>query len=317
MKLVLLHLLLSVLAARSIAAEPEKERFLSTKQRIVFLGDSNTYAAHYVNLIETALLRQAPELELEILNLGLNGETCSGSSEPDHPYPRPTVHERLGRILARTQPDVVVAAYGMNDGIYHPQSPNRFSAFKNGIRELVRKVDAAGARLVLLTPPPFDPTALRGTKKLAPKSANRFAWFSIYEDYDEVLKDYTDWLLTDLKDERIDVLINIRKPLREHTAKRQRADRDYLLMEDGVHFNFEGHQIVAKTLLLNWGFAAEVESNSMLYNLVSERQRLLRDAWLTHCGHKRPDVKPGLPLKEAQDKAHKLRQQIIRAEKHR
>ena len=62
-----------------------------------------------------------PVLFLSI-NLGLPGETVTGLSEPGHPFPRPNVHERFGRVLAGGKPDLVFACYGMNDGIYYPFS---------------------------------------------------------------------------------------------------------------------------------------------------------------------------------------------------
>jgi hypothetical protein len=37
--------------------------------------------------------------------------------------------------------------------------------------------------------------------------------------------------------------------------------------------------------------------------LVRQRQQLLRDAWLTEVGHRRPGLNRGLPLPEAETKA--------------
>ena len=44
--------------------------------------------------------------------------------------------------------------------------------------------------------------------------------------------------------------------------------------------------------------------------LAGERQRLLRDAWLTATGHKRPGMKAGLPLDEAERRAGQLNGEI-------
>lgn len=282
------------------------ERVPIKGQRIVFLGDSNTYAGHYADLIEASILQQAPELQLSILNLGLNGETCSGLSEPDHPYPRPSVHGRLCSVLAKTQPDIVVAAYGMNDGIYHPQSPARFTAYKKGIREIVGNVHPTGAKLYILSPPPFSAAPLIGKGKVVPKSSGRFAWFSIYEGYDAVLADYTAWLQS-LRDPRIGGILDIRHPLLEYQTLQQLSKPDYQIMSDGVHYNQDGHKIVANLLLKAWGFCPNADNHhEELLQHVRQRQRILRDAWLTHCGHQRPDVKPGLPLTVAQIEASRI-----------
>ena len=39
-----------------------------------------------------------PEVGIDIVNLGLGSETVSGLSEPDHPYPRPDLHERIDAL---------------------------------------------------------------------------------------------------------------------------------------------------------------------------------------------------------------------------
>lgn len=295
--------------AFAIAAGSASAAFLKSGQRVVFIGDSNTYAAHYVDFIEASLLTQARDLKLDILNVGLPSETTSGLSEPDHPFPRPTVHERLERVLKIMKPDVVIACYGMNDGMYYPQSPERFAAYKKGIDDLIRKIHASGAKLVLVTPPPFDPLPQRKQGKLLPKDAPKFAWFSIYEDYDSVLADYSKWLLS-LKDERVEAVIDARRPMFDYIATRRKENPDYVMSGDGVHFDQEGHRIIADKLLATWGFDPAARVDAELQKLVAQRQQLLRDAWITHCGHKRPKTKEGLPLEEAQEKAARIWKQI-------
>ena len=292
-----------------LPSAPGEEPLLAKDHRIVFLGDSNTYAAHYVNFIEATLLTRSADLNLEILNLGLPSETCSGLSEPDHPFPRPTVHERLDRVLEKTKPHLVIAAYGMNDGMYYPQSPERFAAYQKGILDLVEKVHKTGARLILLTPPPFDPEPMRKKGKLLPESAPKFAWFSIYQDYDSVLADYTKWL-NQLDDPRIDLIVDVRKPMLEYIAGKRQENSDYTMSGDGVHFNQEGHRVIANKLLKAWGIDAKTAVDPELQKLVSQRQILMRDAWLTHCGHKRPKTRAGLPLQEAQTKANEIRDKM-------
>ena len=282
-----------------LSLAPGEDSNLITKgDRIVFIGDSNTYAAHYVDFIEAAIMIQAPDLELDIINVGLPSETASGLSEPDHPFPRPCVHERLGRVLKKTKPGLVVACYGMNDGMYYPQSPERMAAYKKGILDLIQKVDASGAKLILLTPPPFDPLPMKKTGKLLPKTAKKFAWFSIYEDYDSVLADYSGWL-NQLEDTRVSKIIDVRQPMIDFTENKRRESPDFMMSADGVHFNRDGHRIMADKLLTVLGFDPAITVDNNFQKLVSQRQMILRDAWLTYCGHKRPKTKQGLPLEEA------------------
>src|SRR5689334_11715669 len=74
---------------------------LKDGQRVVFLGDSNTFAGLYIAYLDGYLRTRFPDKRFELINLGLPSETASGLSEPDHPYPRPDVHTRVEQALAR------------------------------------------------------------------------------------------------------------------------------------------------------------------------------------------------------------------------
>jgi len=55
---------------------------------------------------------------------------------------------------------------------------------------------------------------------------------------------------------------------------------------------------------------AVVPSSEQILKLVSQRQTMMKDAWLTATGHKRPEMKVGLPLEEAKAKAAEIEKQI-------
>jgi lysophospholipase L1-like esterase len=167
MKSIIRLLLFTILGMPACAAE---DAFPVKAKRILFLGDSITAAGGFVNMIELQLRLHGVDPMPELLNVGLPSETCTGLSEPDHPFPRPDVHERLDRALAAVKPDVVVACYGMNDGIYYPFSEERFQKYQEGINRLIEKVHASGAKLVLMTPPPFDAMPLKAAGKLLPEA---------------------------------------------------------------------------------------------------------------------------------------------------
>jgi lysophospholipase L1-like esterase len=106
---------------------------LAGLRRVIVLGDSITYSGQYIEYLEAYLRVHDPEVRCEFLNLGLPSETVSGLSEPGHAggeFPRPDLRERLDRVLKRTKPDLIVACYGMNDGIYHPFGEGRFDNAK-------------------------------------------------------------------------------------------------------------------------------------------------------------------------------------------
>ena len=84
---------LSLVPFSGTSLQSADAQFPVTAKRILFLGDSITHAGHYITLIETQL-RMTGQAVPEMINLGLPSETACGLSEPDHPFPRPDVHER-------------------------------------------------------------------------------------------------------------------------------------------------------------------------------------------------------------------------------
>ncbi len=309
----LLPALLSALFGLQVGlpAAPAAEPFPSADQpRVLFLGDSITFAGHYVTLVEAHLRSARPDVPWQIVNAGLPSETCTGLSEPGHPFPRPNVHERLDRALEKFQPDVVVACYGMNDGIYYPFDAERYAAYQRGIQRLIDKVRASGAELVLMTPPPFDPLPLRGMGKLRGAEADEYAWFAIYEDYDDVLARYAQWIKERGSREDVRMVVDLRTPVTRYIAERRRDDPDFTMAPDGVHLNNEGHGLLARAILAAWGYDADKKLDPRLLEIVGRRQPLLRDAWLTHIGHKRPGTKQGVPLDEARAQAAELERKI-------
>ena len=286
MKIRLACLLLWVCFVSARAAEPAC--------RILFLGDSITYAGRYVELVDAALIAQHPGARYEVLNLGLPSETVSGLSEPGHAggaFPRPDLAERLDRVLEQTHPDIVFACYGMNCGIYYPLDPARFAAFKKGIESLRAKVLARGARIIHLTPPVFDAAA--NPAGLLP--AGRDTYPNAYEGYDEVLAAYGAWLM----DQRVHgwTVLDLHSTMRAALAEQRKAQPNFTFSGDRVHPNDAGHAVFAKLVTDYLGLSAAPPSAEIL-KLVERKQRLLKDAWLTATGHKRPMGK-GKPLAEA------------------
>ncbi|MCP4940855.1 MAG: hypothetical protein GY924_02585 [Planctomycetaceae bacterium] len=275
-------------------------------ERILFLGDSITHAGDYISLVETQLRLHGHNGTL--INLGLPSETCSGLSEPEHPFPRPNVHSRIDAALKKTQPDVVVACYGMNDGIYYPFSEERFAAYQAGIQQIIAKVKDADAKLVLMTPPAFDSLPLRQQGKLLPIGEKQYSWKEIYEDYDAVMAIYAAWILRQ-KDE-VELVIDLHSAVSNYVKAKRRTNPQFSMSPDGVHVNHEGHTVLADAVLKAWGVADQIEADESLKALIDRRQKLMHAAWLSHVGHDRPGMKPGLPMKEAQKIAADIEKQI-------
>lgn len=298
----------SLLFLFAIPASADEPAFPLRAKKILFLGDSITHAGHYVSLLEAQVRLAGYDANPELINLGLPSETCSGLSEPEHPYPRPDVHERIDRALAKINPDVVVACYGMNDGIYYPPSEERFAAYRAGVNKIIEKVHASGAKLILMTPPAFDPLPLKKLGKLRPAGADEYSWKTIYEDYDEVLRGYAAWVMK--QSDRVEMVIDLHSPVTEYVAEKRKTNPDFTMSPDGVHVNNEGHAVLADTIVKAWGLGESSVPDTGLMTLISRRQLLMHDAWLSHVGHKRPGVKEGLPIDKAKAEAVEIDKQI-------
>jgi len=228
---------------------------------ILFLGDSITRAGGYIQIIETTLNREHPSNPVKVINKGRNSETVSDLSEAYHPKRRPCLFARLDAELAAAKPDWVVACYGMNDGIYHPFNEKRFAAYQNGIKTLIQKIQAAGARVVLLTPPPYAATgpfpegadaaakdeiikkAEAVAEAEAEKNPNKFGYRSPFDYYDSVLDRYAKWLLTLDGHDGVRV-IDLRTPMLARAKETHDGDR--------IHPNAIGHSIMAEVFLKQW-----------------------------------------------------------------
>ncbi len=235
-------------------------KWKSNARTILFLGDSITAAGGYVRIIEAELAKQAPPWK--VINRGTSSETVSNLSEEYHPGRRPCLFARLDKELADAKPDWVVACYGINDGIYHPFNEKRFAAYQAGIGTLIKKVQASGARLVLLTAPPYarpGPEFPKGTSaaeaaKLlakanadadieAEKDPRKFGYMSPYAYYDHVMAQYAKWLLT--LDGRNDVhVVDLRAPMLPSLKDTHGGDP--------IHPNNTGHELMAKAFLEKW-----------------------------------------------------------------
>ncbi|MDA1015266.1 MAG: SGNH/GDSL hydrolase family protein [Planctomycetota bacterium] len=273
-------------------------------KRILFIGDSITHSGQYVAWIDAQLRLQGVEPLPEIIGIGLSSETCSGLSEPDHPFPRPDIHERLDRALQQIKPDVVVSCYGMNDGIYYPFGEERFKAYQDGVNRIIKKVHDANAKLVLLTPPPFDPVPIRDKGNLKPAGEKKYAYFAMYENYDDVLARYGKWIMQ--QKDRVDMVIDIHTPITERLAAERKQNPKFTLAPDGIHPNAAGHRLMGETILHAWGIESSAEPSAELLGLVMQRTRIVHDAWLSAVGHKRPGVKTGLPIVDAVAKVAEL-----------
>jgi lysophospholipase L1-like esterase len=303
MKSQILFLLFSFLFLAEAKGQKVEPISKDTKQ-ILFLGNSITYSGEYLAYVETVYRMNHPDRKLDWLNLGLPSETVSGLSEEGHAggaFPRPDLHERLDRIFEQIQPELVFVNYGMNDGIYLPFDSTRFNKYADGMSWLNSKIQAIKAKVVFLTPPIYDP--IKG------------------KTYSETLDQYSTWLIDQEKESGWEV-IDIHFPMKAYLEAQRKVEPDFYLAKDGVHPNSTGHWLMAKPILEFLGLG-EIDSKTTfeelistypngleLFILISQKQKILRDAYLSATGHLRPGIAVGLPLPEAEKQAALLENQI-------
>ncbi|MBS0262875.1 MAG: alpha/beta fold hydrolase [Planctomycetes bacterium] len=278
---------------------------LNGSRRIVFLGDSITAAGGYVAGFDAWLTLQQTAVPRRVICAGLPSETVSGLSEDGHAggqFPRPDLAERLDRILDLTKPDLVIACYGINCGIYEPFDAGRLAKYQAGLENLKRAVEQRAARLVLVTPPFYDD--LRAPKKFS---------------YNAVLDRYSEWLVGQQKQGWH--VVDLHSAMTQAVQRRRASDPQFTFQPDGVHPNDAGQWYVAAQLI-RW-FGDDVAGASTpadmltasgvpasVWPLIQQRVNVLRDSYVGTAGHKRPGVAKGVPVAEAEKQAAELTEKI-------
>lgn len=288
-----IHIFLSLVMGCLLAMNAD-----AAPPRVAIFGDSITHDGRWATRVESAL-RATPEYaDAEIVNFGLGSETVSGLSEKGHAggkFPRPCLHERLARILEAYKPELVLACYGMNDGIYLPLDEERFSKYRDGIKTLKTAVENQGGKIIFITPPLHDADH--------PSSdPNR---------YDAVLDRYGEWLVS-RRAEGWQV-IDIRPDLKQAVIAEKARDPEFIYAKDKVHPGDKGHEFIAKSICGQLWPILKLEGQPQIAQgealaVLGRRNELLKLAWLTKTRHIRPGVPEGLPLDQAQALAEKLMQ---------
>lgn len=281
-------------------------------KRVLILGNSITQDGRYVDFIEYYLRKNYPNSKVDIISIGLSSETINGASEPDRSFLRPCIHSRLDSALALTQPDLIMACYGMNDGIFSNADNDRFDAYKKGIYKLKEKVEATGAKLILLTPTLFDPEPIKNRVSM---DGEPHAYSTPFYKYNEVLDTFATWLLT-LNDVQV---IDLHSYLRPFLASAKEIKADSTFIPDGVHPNEIGHFLMAKKILLDLypnmevlepHTSIEALKADTLFLLVRERRNVRSSGWLKYVGYTKEEVVKTNNITETLEKVKALDDQI-------
>lgn len=306
--------ILAAILTRAACAGNDGVSLLS-EGRVMVLGDSITQNGTYVSFLEYLLQKYNPGRTFDIVSVGLASETASGLSEAGHAggaFPRPCIHERLQRALDAVKPAVVVACYGMNDGIYQLPDEARMKAFRDGVTQLAERCRAAGAKVVLVTPPVYD--------------ARGAAAGSASARYDaEVLGKFAEWEMQS-PPAGVVAVSDMHTAMAAALAERQKANAGFHFAGDGVHPNELGHLIMALSILK--GLKIDVPPGTPeallpaikadpLSALVARHRTARSEGWLAYIGYTREKkVAPGTGnIAEVEARAAKIQEQVDAARK--
>ena len=276
---------------------------LEKNRRILMLGDSITQGGHYVHYLDAWLVKKFPDRRYEVINAGVSSETISGLSEKGHAggrFPRPCLFERLERVLAKTRPQLIIACYGMNCGIYQPLDPQRSARFQNGHLRLRAAAKQYGAEVLHVTPPIYDNHGKPG-----------FNYNSVLTAYSKWMAQQTDsgWLVADLH-----IFMS------QKIAAEKTKDKKFTVQRDRVHPDKQGHWIMAQAIISYFGDTnvSKFDNGSQLLakknmNAVVKRSVAFQKAIHAETKPLRPGVPQGGTLSSARELAKTLETDIYQA----
>jgi lysophospholipase L1-like esterase len=276
------------LLVNNISASEIKKDLLKG-ERILFLGDSITQDGQYVSFIEYYFNSLFPDKNFDIISIGLSSETVSGLTEKSSPYRRPCLFDRLDFALNEIKPSIVIACYGMNDGIYHPQSKERLEAFESGIMKLISRVQKDKIKLILITPPMFDTLSA----KFKPVGENEpdYGFSAPYHLYNTVLGDYASFQMK-MSIPNVSV-IDLHTAMTDYVLKQRNKISNFSFSGDGIHPGTVGHLFMAQQFMK--GIGAEIKNDTLnselkrikadsLFIIVNQHRTKRSNGWLSYIG---------------------------------
>ena len=297
--------LISIALFSIIPMASASEKLLEGKRTILILGDSITQAGDYVTAFDAWLVKKYPEKRFTVINAGVSSETISGLSEENHAggkFPRPDLHERLERVLEKAKPDLIIACYGMNCGIYKESDEERAAKFQEGHVKLRAAAKKHSAEIVHVTPPIFDNHGKEGF------------------DYDSVLSAYSAWLVKQRKNGWH--VADLHSEMRKKVDAAKASDPAFTVQKDKVHPDGAGHWMMAQSLISYFGDSASAQlasANDLVdaarFAAIKQRMQLYQKAIHAETKPLRPGVPQGGTLESAAAEAKKLEEIIYKITK--
>ena len=223
--------LTGVACALMCAGSALAKESLKKNDRVVFLGDSITAggakADGYITLSSKAIAKAYPDLNIKLIGAGRGGHKV------------PDCQKRLDRDVLKKNPTIVFIYIGIND-VWHWTHPKVVArgkkgttpeVFESGLKDMIGKINAAGARVILCTP------TVIGEKAHGSNPQDKM--LDQYSDISRKVAKETDSQMLDLRKAFIDYL-------KEHNSEDVEKG---VLTGDGVHMNQEGNRFLSTLFL--------------------------------------------------------------------
>jgi lysophospholipase L1-like esterase len=234
MKKIILSLsVMFALGAQAQTAAPFKEG-----DRVAFLGNSITEAGFYENYIWLYYMTHFPERRIEVMNVGIGGDTAE------------KMNARFEGDALRTKPTVLVLTFGMNDSGYFEflkddakeTAKKRVANSLKAFEEMQAKFKAnPQVRPIIMAGSPFDHTAKLESNVFPGKK----------ETFDEIVA----FQQAAAKENNWDY-VDLYHPMMELTQREQKKDPAYTITgSDRIHPGKPGHLVMAATFLKDQGLA--------------------------------------------------------------
>ena len=198
---------------------------LKPTDRVVCLGDSITDGCTYPQIIGQALKEAGRPVPTVI---------CSGVASDTAPQ----MADRLDATVLAFKPTVVTFGGGTNDS-FRGVTPEKY---ESSLRDVIRRVKAANATMVLLTPCIINPRA--GGDAAAQQQAREKA-----DAAEKVIAEYVTVIRKVAAEEDLPVAENnaLMRQAREHGKE--------VMSPDGIHPNYFGQSLMARSILDAMGYA--------------------------------------------------------------
>jgi lysophospholipase L1-like esterase len=202
--------------------------------RIAVVGDSITEQKLYSRYLEDYLVACLADLDLQVIQLGWGGERAPGFAA------------RMDNDLLPYRPDLVTTCYGMNDGSYRPYEPAIGKTYEDSLRDIVRRLKAAGSTVVVGSPGAVDTTTFK----------NRSVTPALYNENLGHLRD----IARTIAGEEGMPFANVHDPLVQAMEKAKVAlgEAYHVCGGDGVHPAQNGQLVMAYSFLKGMGLDGNI-----------------------------------------------------------